>query len=72
MCFILGMYTWQLKNGEVVVTQTTRVSARAYMLRLFHSINKYDNSHYRYDNKHTITIEYGLFVCDFLEMNVYI
>ncbi len=31
MCIILGMYTWQLKNEEAVVTsQTTRVSATAY------------------------------------------
>ncbi len=48
MCIILGMYTWQLKNGEAVVTQqTTWVSARAYMLRLLHSRNKHDSSHYR-------------------------
>ncbi len=62
MCIILWMYTWKLKNGEAVVTsQTMWVSARAYMLRLLHSRNKHDNSHYRlYDNKDTITIEYGL------------
>ncbi len=36
------------KNGEAVVTsQTAWVSARAYMLRLLHSRNKHDNSHYR-------------------------
>ncbi len=41
MCIILGMYTWQLKNGEAVVTsQTTWVSARAYMWTLLHRRNK--------------------------------
>ncbi len=71
MCIILGMYTWQRKNGEAVVTsQTMCVSARAYMLR-FYTAEINMTSHYRlYKIINTITIGYGL--CDFLEMNVYI
>ncbi len=69
MCIILGMYTRQLKNGEAVVTQTTWVSARAHTLRLLHSRNKHDNSHYKlYKIINTITIEYGLYVI-FLRWN---
>ncbi len=73
MCIILWMYTWQLKNREAVVTsQTTWVSARAYMLRLLHRRNKHDNSHYRVYEMIIHTYDRIWFVCDFLGMNVYI
>ncbi len=72
MCIILGMYTWQLRNREVVVSQTMCVSARTYMLRLLHSRNKHDNSHYRLYKIITYDYDRIWVVCDFLEMNVYI
>ncbi len=67
MCYILVIYTWQLKNGEAVVTsQTMWISARAYMLRLLHSKNKHDNSHYRLVLLENITFFQWMLFLNFL------